>query len=296
MDFMETARVQSKQGHLRRTGRSSFGCLLLQIESSAPIRIMATRTWMFVGCYTRKMGHASGHGKGISIYDIDTSDGNLRLHSTIPESITGPNPASFHINEVNHMIYAGNEFGDKSSVTGIQFDPQHDFRIIRKFTENSFGNDTCCSSTDVDSKYLYVANYGGNSGSSIATYSIDEMGDLSPLITSGSIEEPGSNGIADRQQRSHMHCAMPCKKGKDPLEFYANDLGRDRLSHYFINKAEGHLNELSFITFEAGMGPRHLWFHPNVPGILYVSLEMGSAIAVIDLTPKPMSCWIVHRY
>ena len=239
-------------------------------------------TYMFVGGYSRKMGHAAGRAKGIEIYKFDTKSGNTKYVKRINESLCGLNPTAFFINNKTNYIYTCNEFDFQSGLTGIQFDPNNNFEITQQFTQKSFGNDACFCISDWGQNYLYVANYGGLAKPSIAIYKIDTESQYLIPLAQDIIDEPGSNAIPSRQAISHMHCIMPCKNLSQPLEFYVNDLGRDTLYHYKMDKFTNKLSIISSLRFRDGDGPRHMSYNPKINGILYVSMEMGSSIGVIQ--------------
>eukprot|EP01083_Nonionella_stella_P091343 255387_1 len=237
---------------------------------------------MLVGCYSRKMVHASGLGRGISVYNWDTNHGTITYTSTIPESICGPNPSALHtIHKTNH-IYVCNEYNNQSGLTTLRYDPANNFEIAQASAQKSFGDDSCFLTTDKQCNFLYVANYGMNDeNTSISVYSIDKSGCITPFAMDV-ITEPGTNAIPSRQAAAHIHAAVPCKHLSEPYEFYAADLGRDSIYHYTMNRDDRELNVKSHIRLSDGDGPRHLNYHPMMKGILYASLELGSQIAVIQ--------------
>eukprot|EP01084_Bolivina_argentea_P096534 173534_1 len=237
---------------------------------------------MLVGCYTRKMIHASGIGKGISVYNWDTNKGTATYASAIPESKCGPNPAALlTIPETNH-IYVCNEYYGQSGLTTLRYDPAKNFEIAEASTQNSFGDDSCFLTTDKQRNFLYVANYGNtDENTSVSVYSIHKSGCLTPFAMDV-ITEPGTNAIPSRQAAAHMHSVLPCKHLSEPYEFYAADLGRDSIYHYAMDRDDGELNVKSHIRLAGGDGPRHLSYHPMMNGIMYASLELESQIAVIQ--------------
>eukprot|EP01084_Bolivina_argentea_P319085 553466_1 len=242
-------------------------------------------TYMFVGCYSRKMGHAAGLGKGISVFNFDTTNGNAKYITTIPESDCGLNPTAFYINNKTNYIYACNEYSTQSSLTGVQFDPDNNFETIQQFTQKSFGQDPCFAISDWGQNFLYVANYGGTDKPSVSIYKIDENSNYLIPFAKHIPTEPGSNAIPSRQALPHMHCIMPCKNLAEPFQFYVNDLGRDSIYHYKMSE-NGELKVISSLQFVGGDGPRHMSYNPIINGILYISQEMGSSISVVQFNYK----------
>eukprot|EP00484_Ammonia_sp_Unknown_P021117 CAMPEP_0197036564 /NCGR_PEP_ID=MMETSP1384-20130603/14037_1 /TAXON_ID=29189 /ORGANISM="Ammonia sp." /LENGTH=315 /DNA_ID=CAMNT_0042466757 /DNA_START=1 /DNA_END=948 /DNA_ORIENTATION=- len=171
-------------------------------------------------------------------------------------------------------------------ITGLQFDPDNHFQVTRQFTQDALGNECCFLSSDWGHNLLYVANYGADARPSAGVFKIDPISHYLEPFAQHNVTEPGSNGVPDRQKSPHVHCVMPCKHSADALEFYATDLGRDCLVHYKIDEQSGALSVISSLRFEAGAGPRHIAYNPARHDVLYVSLEMGSAIAVVQYDYK----------
>lgn len=202
---------------------------------------------VLVGQYNQKMGHTTGKGEGILVYIMNENTGQLSLIKTITRYLAGINPSFFTIDSKNNMLYVCNEYGNQSSIKSFKYEyniKHHSFSVKCLSTLKSFGEDPCyiCMSNDIENnKFINVACYGVDRKSAVSVYQIKaQERTLKALQSSIALNiNQGSNIVKDRQKLSHFHCVLPCKTiTDDKLEFYASDLGTDRISHYVLGNNE----------------------------------------------------------
>eukprot|EP01084_Bolivina_argentea_P264256 447579_1 len=245
---------------------------------------LSANLYMFVGCYTRKMGHTSGLGKGISIYKFNTRNGEATYMNTINASDCGPNPAVFYINNETNCIYICNECSDQTQVTQVNFNPEQNFSVTKQVIYNSYGLYTNAISSDIGRNNIYITNFGDpfekNAETSVVVFKINKNSNLTPMVKDV-ISERGTNAFKNRQEFSHFHYILPCNRNINKNEFYATDLGRDKMVHYKITN-DNKVNVISEVQTKIGGGARHFCFNPIKSGFLYLSLEFACAIQVIE--------------
>lgn len=92
------------------------------------------------------------------------------------------------------------------------------------------------------------------------------------------LEHQGRGYCPDRQEKAHVHSALPTPDGRQLL---VADLGLDKLFQYQIN-ADGSLSphrEQAWVRTNPGQGPRHFVFHPNGRW-LYLVTELDLTLRV----------------
>ena len=223
---------------------------------------------MFVGSYTSKMGHATGKGKGISIYKFNSNDGSMKYIKTIDANECGPNPAAFYINSKANCMYICNECNELMQITQIKMDPNNNFNVLQSNQYESFGTLTNFISSDINENNVYITNFGNDftDTTSVVIYKIDPFTNDLILINKDIVTENGSNLFKNRQKGSHFHYIAPCKRFKDKNEFYCADLGRDKIYHYKITN-DNKLKVISSIQTKLGGGTRHFTYHPTIDGM-----------------------------
>lgn len=242
-------------------------------------------TFMFIGSYTQKMGHTSGLGKGISIFKFNTTTGKPEYIKTISTSQCGESPAAFHIDNKTNTIYICNE--SAATMTQLTFDPNNNFKVTSTKQLPSNGPLPCYISQGSNG-YIYLSNFGDVSklnpsnteSTSIVAYR-PRYGRKGPFNeTVKHVNEKGSGFIAHRQQRAHIHCIIPCRRGTAEEEVYCTDFGRDGIYHYKLYNIGAwgvssrydpppiswHVKS-SIKSSEPGDAPRHFCYNPRVEGM-----------------------------
>ncbi|MDQ0639955.1 6-phosphogluconolactonase [Pedobacter sp. W3I1] len=221
-----------------------------------------------VGSYSKET-HA-----GIHLYRWDNDKnrfGNIG-------HITGiENPSFVSIDAVKGLIYAVTEKKETEDselhiyqMTGLQEETNLIARI--RFS----GQGSCYISTDTTSKHAFITNYGSGSLTVIRLPQGNEQG-----VVVQQLEFKGSGPVAERQEKPHLHAALP---SKDNRYLYCSDLGSDRL-YRFSYRPEATLplppEQSIYQQLPAGSGPRHLALSPNGDR-LYLITELTGEIYMFN--------------
>lgn len=149
------------------------------------------------------------------------------------------------------------------------------------------GEAPCYVNIEKNGRFVYTANYNG---SSFTMFDIDQTTGV--LLGNTRVEKfIGTGPIANRQEKSHIHCI---EFTPDSAFLLANDLGADVIHMFPIVKDEKdkkkHINgPNSFdITIEAGSGPRHITFAPNGK-YGYLINELSGKVTVLEYKDKKLS-------
>jgi 6-phosphogluconolactonase len=242
----------------------SIGCPFKKDLSDQPI--------VFVGTYTKILGHVNGKGKGIYTCRLDMKTGAL----TVVDSVDGiANPSFLTVSPDKKYLYAVAENG------GV---PEERFGSVVAYTINeggkltklnevmSYGAAPCAISTDKSGKCVYVANYAtGN----VASYGVDIDGSLTDSISTHQHK-------GDIQAWAHQIIQSP-----DGKYLLSCDKGADKIFVYQYNP-NGKLDPLSnrTIALPKGAGPRHLAFNPKNPNLFYVINEVNNTISTVNFGEK----------
>jgi 6-phosphogluconolactonase len=222
---------------------------------------------VYIGTYTR-----SGKSKGIYVYRFNPSNGKL-TYVDATSGISNPSFVALHPN--GRYLYSVSEIADhEGRRTGSVYAYSID-RSTGKLTplnvQPSQGTGPCHVNVEATGKYVLVANY--QSGS-VAMFPVQSDGSLGEA--SDAVQHQGSSVDKDRQVGPHAHCIFP-----DPTNKFAivNDLGTDKVMVYRLDLAAGKLppNNPPSASVQAGLGPRHLDFHPN-GRFVFVIHELGNMI------------------
>lgn len=211
--------------------------------------------------------YLGGYGSGVTIAGYDSASGQITAGSTVPGVV---NPSFLALHPSGNTLYTVNEQQD-GAVTAVSLSsgtPQ----VLG--TQSTGGAGPCHLSVHPSGKWLLSANY--NSGS-VAVHPIASDGSLggrTDLVTHSS-PPPGPQG------GPHAHQILTSPDGAHVL---AVDLGTDAVYSYVLDTAAGRLTQVSYASFPAGMGPRHLAFHPSGT-FAYVACELGNAVVVCTYDP-----------
>lgn len=222
---------------------------------------------VYVGTYTE--ADRGGRGKGIHVYSMDETTGDLApVH--VLEGIANPHFLALHSSRP--FMYSTNG-GDTSAVSAFAIDERSGHVSVLN-RQLSPGPGPTHLGVDPTGRLVVVANYAGGS---VAAYPIEADGRLAPH--SAFVVHQGQTGPrAGRQDKPHAHMA-----GFDPSGAFVLvcDLGLDRTFVYRVDAAAGTLTPTAqgSAPAHAGAGPRHLAFHPNGRWV-YVINELDGSIAV----------------
>ena len=139
--------------------------------------------------------------------------------------------------------------------------------------KNVAGDHPCFLALDATEKWLFVGNY---SSGNFSVFEIKEEGLLGEL--KNNIQHSGKSINKQRQNSPHVHSIY---LSTDNKKVYVTDLGTDQIWVYKFDSISGELIFERHLVLPPGSGPRHVALHPTLP-LLYVALELQSAVAVID--------------
>lgn len=223
--------------------------------------------FVYVGTYTRGSG-----SEGLYIYRLDMTTGALTPAGVAGEAV---NPSFLAADPQHRYLYAVNEtmtFEGQAGggLSAFAIDPQTG-ALTYINSQCTHGGAPCHVSVDQTGRFVYVANYmGGNA----AAFPARADGGLEPA--SDVVQHTGSGVDPRRQEGPHAHSI-----NLDPTNRYAfvADLGIDKVMAYQLDLVNGKLSPHTapWTEIAAGVGPRHLTFHPNGK-YAYLITEMGSTI------------------
>ncbi|MDE0299356.1 MAG: lactonase family protein [Candidatus Poribacteria bacterium] len=208
---------------------------------------------VYIGTYTWN------ESEGIYVYRLDNSSGALTYES---KAIGLENPTYLAIEPQGRYLYAVSEIHEFDGqpggvVSAFEIEPATgEPRYINR--QPSGGAEPCHLSVDSTGRYVLVANY---TGGSVAVFPIRETGELGEICDL--VHHAGFSVNEERQTSPHPHSVMI-----DPTNRYVfvPDLGIDKIMIYKLDLVNGKLtpNAQTSIQVQAGAGPRHFDFHPNL--------------------------------
>ena len=225
---------------------------------------------VYIGTYT------TGKSKGIYIYKMDTTTGQLTAAGNGPEV---SNPSFLTIAPSHKFLYAANEISDYNgthdgAVTAFAIAPKTGALAMLN-QQPSHGAGPCFVSIDSKGKNVLVANYGSGTVASLPVGADGKLG-----AATATIEHAGTGPNAARQESPHAHSINLDKANHFA---FAADLGLDKIFIYRFDSGKGMLtpNTPPFVTLPAGSGPRHFAFHPN-GRFAYIINELKSTVTAFD--------------
>ncbi|WDR06868.1 lactonase family protein [Devosia rhodophyticola] len=234
--------------------------------------------YAFAGSLTRSMPqYGAANGVGITQFELNENTGQL-----VPRSVFGDIEDSSWLvtNGTSNRLYATCEITgtDQSAVAAFSIDPTTG-QLSPLGSQPTQGSEVCHAALTRDERFLLVANYNGAPtkgwpDKSVAVFPLAPDGKLLPAVCI--IAHSGNGPNSERQTRAHAHCIIPAPDGS---HVYVADLGADRLAAYRLGD-DGILTALPErdIRVPAGLGPRHIVFHPDGQQLFMVS----------ELTPTVM--------
>lgn len=227
---------------------------------------------LFVGTYTRSVGHAPGaNGQGIYTYRLDTRTGELTfLH------VTGgiDNPSFLSIDPQKRFLYATSEVEEWQEGLLNAYAINAETGALTYINKQpTLGSITAYTSVDPAGRCVFASNYGG--GMAAVVFPMREDGGLSPA--SGAVAHAGSGPVTARQEGPHPHCIVPAPTG---VYVYVADLGIDKVMIYRLENGRLIPNSVPSFNLPPSSGPRHLVFHPN-RRFAYVIAELSSTITAL---------------
>ncbi|MGI4743027.1 MAG: lactonase family protein [Janthinobacterium lividum] len=219
---------------------------------------------------------ASAQENTIYLYRLNTGTGAL---TAVSAQQGGAQPTYLAMDAGHRYLYAVSEtqsFEGKNNsggVSALAID-QHTGALTLLDQQPSLGASPCYISLDRSEKNILVANYtGGN----VALLPRQANGQVAPPTDTDQHQRP--TGPHKNQDNPHAHCIIT-----DPANRYAFavDLGTDKVYGYHLDPAHGKLGLPATVAFaaQAGVGPRHLTFHPNGRWA-YLENELASSLTAL---------------
>lgn len=240
-------------------------------NSSAPIDPSITTVHhLFVGTYTKKEGHVDGKAKGIYYYKANVDVGTLSNREVL-EGIVNPSFIAFSPDGMR--LYAVNEITAADDTTGYvmayAIHPKTmEMTPVSKQVTNGFA--PCYISVDRAGKWLFLANYVGGK---VLVYALTTEGFIGGIADTQQLEGSGPH---PEQDASHPHAVV---LSPDNRFLYVPDKGTDKVMIFQFDQRQGKLSpaEQPFVQVQAGAGPRHFTFHPQLP-YAYVINELDATV------------------
>lgn len=178
------------------------------------------------------------------------------------------NPSWLTVNSGKDRLYAVEERKPEGRICAFAVE-ENGLRFLNSVSTK--GAAPCHISMDGSEEALFISNYMGGS---LAVCRLERSGEVSEVTELIAHAGHGVNPL--RQEGPHIHFTKVAG-----AEIFTVDLGLDRVFVYEREAAAGKLRDTGRrIVFPAGEGPRHLAFHPAIPGLLYAICELGNHLAV----------------
>jgi 6-phosphogluconolactonase (cycloisomerase 2 family) len=250
--------------------RRSFLKTAAAFAAALPAR-GADHVLAYAGTYSNPKGPegSKGYGKGILLFQMNASTGELTPHETFTSDA---NPSWLAFDPSRTHLYSANETdaypGGSGSVTAWSID-RASGRLAAINTVSSEGAGPAHLSVHPSGRYVLVANYAGgtvavlpvraNGSLGAATDVKHDAGKVGPIHAASA--PPGSFAISGHE-KPHAHMVQSDPSGRFVL---AADLGLDQILIWKFDIEKGTLtpNAPASVAVPAGDGPRHFTFHKN---------------------------------
>lgn len=221
-----------------------------------------SKVLVYVGTYTCPIRFGTGqvlmgHGEGIYILALDTTDGTLTQVGLLPGVV---NPSYLVLSKDKSRLYAVNELKefegkDSGAVSSFQVDDLGSLAFLNQ--QATLGTDPCHVEIAPDGEHVFVSNFMSGS---VCVLPVNADGSLSP--GSQFIQHVGRSVNEKRQAGPHAHSLIFSPDGRFA---FVPDLGVDRLIVYEVTENEQTLRPVPASDFSvtAGAGPRHCTFGPD---------------------------------
>lgn len=218
---------------------------------------MASERLMFVGTYTEPLPHVpTAHAEGIYRFWFDPATGRC----TAAGVTTGiENPTYVTVDPGGQYLYAVSELeGGRENLCSAYSINRDNGSLTLINRQPTLGQAACYVKVDASGKVVLVANYSG--GQTVVLLPVRDDGGLDPV--SSKHQHSGSSVNTERQDGPHGHCAVPDTANQ---YVFVADLGIDQLVRYRLDAEAGQLvpSPAGTVRLKAGVGPRHLVFHPG---------------------------------
>ncbi|WP_340104691.1 lactonase family protein [Rhodohalobacter sp. 8-1] len=227
--------------------------------------------------------------EGLHVFQFDRITGDMEEIQTISDR-EGPNFQAIHPD--NNFLYSVSDdpFSDDEPFGTLSaYSIDADTGKLELLNEQSVqGRGTAHVSVDPLGEFVYVSNY---SEGNVVVHRVNEDGSVSEALDI--VQHEGSSINEQRQQRPHVHSAIPSPDGRF---IYVSDLGIDQIKIYEIDRNTGEISaaNMPFFQNEPGSGPRHFTIHKN-GRFAYSVEELSVTVATLKVDPDDGSLEQVQR-
>lgn len=212
--------------------------------------------------------YASREDEGIKLWQFDTESGELKEVA----GVSGIERPSFLAIHPSQEIAASGSEDFNGEV--VSYNLKLDSGTIKEHSRNSGNGDHPAYVTiDRSGSWLLSVNY---SGGNVNVFELKEDGTIGEMTDS--VQHEGTGPNLERQDAAHPHSIIQVP-GKNL--FAVSDLGTDTIYFYQLDMQSGKLSLGHAIDAEAGSGPRHLAFHPELQ-LIYSLGELDSTMTVFS--------------
>ncbi|KAI8075196.1 Lactonase, 7-bladed beta-propeller-domain-containing protein [Gongronella butleri] len=246
-------------------------------------------------------GYTERSGKGIYLYDFDTTTGAL-LNGKVVAECAHPTFLAFHpSSQLVICVNETDEFnGDKSTgfVSAYRRDQRSgELQLINSVA--SHGHNPCYVS--IWGHHVLVANYSSGTSSLYLLSCADGLGDALSVIDHSKMGMQATHAVPKRQEAPHAHSI-----DLDPMErrkAIVMDLGCDSAVMYdYDSRGNNGTGTLAMgmapadqFKFPEGTGPRHIAFAPNMRSFAYVMGELSNELFMLELDLLNSKFHLVQR-
>ncbi len=222
--------------------------------------------FVYVGCYTTP--DRAGTGAGINVYRIDRDSGAW-AHVQLLRGVA--NPSFLALDPTRRFLYAVHGGNDFSAVSAFAI-ARETGRLTFLDTQQCGGRNPVSVDVHPSGRAIVVASYMDGT---VATLPINADGTLAPM--NSILPQLGGLG-PDPVEQAAPH---PHHSSFDPAGRFVAvpDKGLDRTFVYRFDRKRGAIrpNDPPSVQAQAGAGPRHIAFHPDLP-YAYVINELDATI------------------
>lgn len=225
------------------------------------VSLHAQQYHLLVGTYT------NAGSEGIYTYRFDVQTGKATANTSVKAS----NPSYLAISPDHKYVFAVNE-NDSGTVSAFKFNKENGGLTFLN-SVSSAGAHPCYISVN---KKATIATAGNYSSGTIAVMEVRPDGQLNQ--PKQIIQLKGNSVNRKRQEKSHVHATV---FSPDFRFLLVPDLGTDKIMQYKVTPGSGALQPADepYTDVNAGVGPRHLDFHPKLE-IVYLIEELTGTISV----------------
>ena len=243
----------------------------------------------YVGTYSAAVDGGGSNGKGIYLFEMDITSGELSLIKLAAEA---RNASWLSLDPSGRHLYAVNEVadfdGNSGSVSAFAVNRANgELQLLNVVSSEGAG--PAHLSVDASGKFVFVANYAGGTLAVLpilstgalgpATDVHQDTGSLGPKIPASAAAGFSFSG----HDKPHAHMIHADPGNRFVLQ---SDLGQDRIYVYRLDPVAGKLSPVNdpFVALPPGDGPRHFTFHRNGRW-LYSLQEEGSTVVFFHFDP-----------